>query len=480
MGASNRDAAVYITALTAMPPMLRLPLSAPLRATGVGLVLATAAACGGSPGAPGASGPAPAVQRDQRNLSFDPLPLYRQMGMIARGQPFPVVGRVGALPGRSADSSHVVVVLGFAPSALRFNRETDDRFRANYTVSITAAREGMAPVHSTTTETVVVGAFRETERSDESLLFQEILDLVPGRYRLTLAIRDVSSQRGVVEELDLDVPDFSRRALAEPMPVNRIVPRESRDALPYILARPRAAAALGQDSTIPVYVESVNPGDSVLTLLARGESGRVLWQDAVRLDAHADFASGIVQVPVQRLGVGVSQVALVGSDGSDTASTYVFVGFGDDLPIARFEDMLQFLRFFARPARLQALREAPEEERPAAWTAFMRETDSIPATPVNEDLRAYFGRLARANARFREDGVAGWISDRGRVFIVLGEPDQIIEPSFTDLSRTRQQVWEYRARAIQLQFYDQTGAGRWRMTQASESRFEVELRRQLR
>lgn len=461
--------------------MIRLSRFASLRLPVPLLALVAAAACGGSSGATGtAPGQAPAVQRDQRNLSFDPLPLYRQMGMIARGQPFPVVGRIGALPGRAADSSHVIVVLGFAPNALRFNRETDDRFRANYTVSITAARDGVAPVTSVTTETVVVGAFRETERSDESILFQEILDLAPGRYRITLALRDVSSQRGIVEELDLDVPDFAQHALAAPLPVNRIIPRETRDSLPYILARPRAAAALGQDSTIPMYVESANPGDTVLTLLARGESGRVLWQESVRLDGFDRLVSGIVQVPVDRLGVGVSQVALVGGGGSDTASTYVFVGFGDDLPIARFEDMLQFLRYFARPARLQALREAPEEARPAAWTAFMRETDSIPATPVNEDLRAYFARLARANARFREDGVAGWMSDRGKVFVVLGEPDQILEPSFTDLSRTRQQVWEYRTQAIQLQFYDQTGAGRWRLTQASESRFEVELRRQLR
>ena len=192
------------------------------------------------------------------------------------------------------------------------------------------------------------------------------------------------------------------------------------------------------------------------------------------------MAAGVVEVSVRRLSIGVSQLSFIGSEGRDTSSAYVFVGFGDDLPIARFEDMLQFLRYFARPQRLQALREAPEEQRPAAWEAFMRETDSIPSTPQHEDLRAYFGRLVRANARFREDGVAGWMSDRGRVFIVLGEPDQIIEPSFTDISRTRTQVWEYRDRALQLQFYDQTGAGRWRLTQTSDSRFEVELRRQLR
>lgn len=441
--------------------------------------LLASVACGGGSGA-NTPAQSPSVQRDQRQISFDPTPLYRQMGMIARGLPFPVVGRTAFLPSASPDSTHAVLVLGFAPAALRFTRETDSRYRANYTVGITVEREGATVFTTETTESVVVASFRETERVDESVLFQEIFDLVPGRYRLALSLRDVSSQRGVVETVDLEVPDFSTRALGTPLPVNKVIPRESRDSIPFVLARPRATAALGQDSVLPIYIESASPADTVLRIVARGETGRELWTDDVRIRGHANMAAGIIQVPVQRLSVGVSQLSFIGSEGRDTSSAYVFVGFGDDLPIARFEDMLQFLRYFARPQRLQALREAPEEQRPEAWAAFMRETDSIPNTPQHEDLRAYFGRLVRANARFREDGVAGWMSDRGRVFIVLGEPDQIVEPSFTDLSRVRQQIWEYQGRALQLQFYDQTGAGRWRLTQASDSRFDVELRRQLR
>ncbi len=458
--------------------MPRVPFTFP-RPVLLALGVLAGASCGGSSGSGGESR-VPSVQRDQRQVSFDPTPLYRQMGMIARGLPFPVVGRTAFLPAASADTTHTVLVIGFAPSALRFARETDSRYRANYTVGITVEREGMT-VHATeTTESVILATFRETERTDESVLFQEIFDLAPGRYRLTLAVRDVSSQRGVVETLDLDVPDFNSRSLGTPVPVNKVVPRESRDTIPFLLARPRAVASLGLDSVLPLYVESASAADTVIRLVARGETGRVLWADDVRLTGYENLAAGIVQVPVQRLSIGVSQVSFVGSGGDDTSSVFVFVGFGDDLPIARFEDMLQFLRYFARPARLQALREAPEEERPAAWAAFMRETDSIPSTVQHEDLRAYFERLVRANARFREDGVAGWMSDRGRAFIVLGEPDQIIEPTFTDLQRVRQQIWEYNGRALQLQFFDQTGTGRWRLTQASDSRFEVELRRQLR
>ena len=72
------------------------------------------------------------------------------------------------------------------------------------------------------------------------------------------------------------------------------------------------------------------------------------------------------------------------------------------------------------------------------------------------------------------------MSDRGKVFVVMGEPDQILEPTITDFSRNRQQLWDYREKGVQLVFYDETGTGRWRMTQTSEVRFETEYRRQLR
>ena len=206
----------------------------------------------------------------------------------------------------------------------------------------------------------------------------------------------------------------------------------------------------------------------------------MLWSDAVTITPARGLSAGVIAVPITRLGIGVSQLSLVRESGGDTASTYVFVGFGDDLPIARFEDMTAFLRYFATPTRLQALRDAPEEERPAAWSTFMKQTDSIPNTPVHEDLREYFTRLVRANNRFREEGVPGWMSDRGRAYVVLGEPDQILEPQVQDFQRNRQQLWEYRQEGLQLVFFDQTGTGRWRLTQTSEVRFETEFRRRLR
>jgi hypothetical protein len=70
------------------------------------------------------------------------------------------------------------------------------------------------------------------------------------------------------------------------------------------------------------------------------------------------------------------------------------------------------------------------------------------------------------------------MTDRGRVFVALGTPDQILQPNVNDLNqRGRTEVWEYRQHRLAVVFIDQTGFGRWRMTLSSETEFESTARR---
>lgn len=475
LGPSDRTSCNHL-ALT--PPTVPTRLVPSPRGLFAALAL-LAAACGAST-ANTPDGGAPAIARDTRNLSFDPAPIYRQMGLIARGLPFPIVGRVGFLASSNPDTTHVVLALGFSSTSLTFTREADNRFRALYSVSLSADRGQNRVFVDEANETVIVSTFRETSRMDENLLYQQVFDLAPGTYRLAIAIRDGGSQRSVEETIELTVPSLGAGELSTPIPIHEVRVRASRSDLPDLLTRPRASVVFGRDSTVPMYVEGYGASDTLLTLIARSESGRTLFSHTVPLTAHDGISSGVVEVPVGSLGIGVAQLAFATSSGRDTTASYIFVGFGDDFPVARFEDMLSFLRHFATASRLQALRTTPEEDRPSAWATFLRETDSIPETPEHEDLANYFSRIVRANARFRDESVPGWMSDRGRVFIVLGEPDRFYEPPGGDFQQTRQQLWEYSEKGLQLVFYDQTGTGQWRLTQTSAVRFESEYRRQLR
>ena len=446
------------------------------------LLLTLLAACGG--GARGATpGAAPATSGAGRGtppLSFDATPVYRQAGLIARGLPFPIIGRAAFLASATPDTTHVVISLAFASASRSFAREADDRFRANYAVDFVIGRGSEVVARTSAEEQVIVGTYRETTRTDETILFQEILDVPPGSYSLVVSARDRNSQRAVEERIEIQVPRIEVGGLSSPVPVAEAVPRTGRGVLPNLLVNPTGTAIVGRDSIIPIYLESYDDGAAPLVLMIRSERGRVLWSDTVEVASRAGIRAGVVEVPVARMGLGASRLTVVREGGSDSTSAFIFAGFGSELPVASYDDMLSYLRYFASPARVERLRVAAEEDRPTAWADFARATDGNPQTPEHEDLRDYFGRLMRANARYREEATPGWMVDRGKVFIVLGEPDHILEPPLNDTQRGRQQLWEYRVLNLQLVFYDQTGAGRWRLTQSSEVRFETEFRRRLR
>ena len=198
----------------------------------------------------------------------------------------------------------------------------------------------------------------------------------------------------------------------------------------------------------------------------------------VSLTRHGDHFSSVFPVPVARLGVGVMTLGLNRVGAADTVRIPIFIAFGEDLPVATFTQMLDYLRYYVSANRLQAMRDAPAEARAALWATFLKETDPVPQTPAHEGLRDYFSRIAQANVRFREEGQPGWLTDRGRVSIALGQPDQIYEPTMSNVGqRGRNLIWEYRDHRLQVVFIDQTGFGRWRMTIASESEFETVVRR---
>ncbi len=403
------------------------------------------------------------------------------MGLLAEDGDTPFVGSVAFLGNKSADSTLFLLTVSVPSRALTFVKE-NDRYRASYSATLSLTRGDEAARRIESHQVVRVAAFKETTRSDESVLYQQVVMARPGSYSLSFSLRDDAGGKGSSIEATVNVPRVTTGSLSSPIPVYEVTPRRSLDSLPRIVPTPRATITFGQDSTLLVYVEGYGDG-SVLPLRTAvfGENTSTpVWSDTTSLPRNGDIFSGIVRVPVTRLGVGALTLAITHSGRPDTMRTPVFVTFGEDLPVATFTEMINYLRYFGSPARLQSLRDAPPDARANAWATFLRETDRDPATPVNEALRDYFARIAQANVRFREEGDIGWLTDRGRVLVALGAPDQFYEPNTTDLNqRGRTQIWEYRRHRLQVVFVDQTGFGRWRMTVGSDAEFEALMRREL-
>ena len=456
-------------------------------------LLLVQAACGGNKPAPTpapkpASSPAraPGGAPAQAPIAlsgpeYDGVKLYRELGLLARGAPMPFVGNVAFMAAATADSTHVIVAITLANGNLTFGRETD-RFRAGYTVSLTLRNGSETVKQIEAHESVLVASYKETSRLDESVIYQELLTLKPGRYSLSVNVRDDGSSKNGSDEVTLVVPTLGAGSLSTPVAFARVYQRLALDSLPRVVTNPAATATFGRDSLVGLYLEGYGTAAGArlpLNIAVRTETGRMLFSDTISLVRRQTLYSGVLYVPIARTGIGPAVVSVWQTGMRDTTRAAVFIGFGDELPVATYDEMLNYLKWFALPSRIKSLRDTAPEFRPAAWSSFVK--DNATLTGGAEALRDYFLRLNRANVEFREEGVPGWMTDRGKVLLGLGEPDQRYEQGApADPSqRLRSQIWEYRNLQIQLVFTEQQEFGHWRMTNSSAVAFENAWRRRV-
>jgi GWxTD domain-containing protein len=412
----------------------------------------------------------------------DPTAVYHQMGLIATGSPLSFVGKIAYFATPSVDTTMLLASVSIPNRALSFVREGDS-YKAPYEVHLVLTQGGTQVAAVNNMEIVRVPTFKEINRTDESVIFQHYFRIRPGSYNISFQVRDAGSARSTTQEGLITVPALRSGLLSTPVIVYEAAPRMFLDSLPRILASPRSSVVFGQDSTVAVYLEGYGAQPRLLvSFVVQNDRGAVTWRDTVVLQKHGSLLSGLVSIPISRVGIGIANVTFTRGDATDTVRTPVFVSFGDDIPLLSYDEMIVQLRYYAAPERIRALREAPAERRGTVWAEFLRSTDPVPATAEHEGLNAYFTRLLQANIRFREEagGRSGWLSDRGKVFVSLGEPDQIFEQttnvplSSTSVSqRGRVQYWDYGQYRIRLIFYDETGTGRWRLTPASEADFQA-------
>jgi GWxTD domain-containing protein len=99
---------------------------------------------------------------------------------------------------------------------------------------------------------------------------------------------------------------------------------------------------------------------------------------------------------------------------------------------------------------------------------FWQVRDPVPETAVNEFREEHLERVRKANEKYRESR-PGWMTERGRMYITLGEPQDVQSyPSSTDLYPL--EIWYYYSldiplfpTALQLLFFKRNGVGEYRL-----------------
>jgi GWxTD domain-containing protein len=394
--------------------------------------------------------------------------VFQRLGRLAATGPIPFVGNIALLAGRG-DSTLLALGLSFENRAISFQRD-QGTFAARYRVDVSLTRAGAAPITTSKTELVRVATFQETQRSDESIFFQQLFLLAPGSYTLTLVVRDPASNAGSRVERTLDVMSFGAGSLSQPTMVYEVRGRTSVSDSFHAVLNPRGTVSHGGGDTLYVYVEGYRfPGPTRIPVEVRDDRDSVVYQTNLDFSGGRSVEGRVVRLASEAPPLGELTIQI--GEGPSARKLQALVSFARGWVVTNYENLLNLLRFFPyEPGMLNDLRGAKPADRAKLWRQFWAATDPIPETPENEALDRYFTRVAIANDRFREEGGEGWRSDRGEVFITLGEPDQVYESPMASSDR-RYIRWVYSEYRVVLDFEGTLGFSRMRLTPNSRSEF---------
>jgi GWxTD domain-containing protein len=395
---------------------------------------------------------------------------YQRLGRLSAGDPMPFVGTVAFAAG-PADSVIAVTGLSLENRAFAFQREGNS-FVARYRVSLSFKREGAPPVDLAREELVRVATFQETQRADESVLFQQVLRIVPGTYSVTATVRDASSTSESSATAEYTAPKFGKSTYSAPILTYQATGRGSLADPVSLVLNPRGAVGYGSD-TLLAYVEGYSFAEPTKVPFAvLDELEDTIYSDSLRFRGSRDVESQVVRLAPDSVSLGELKI-VVGSAPERSASA--LVSFTQAWVVTNFDEMLDLLRYFGHDEQIAAMRRAPASDRARLWREFYEATDPNTGTPENEALNQYFSRVNAANQRFKDEGIPGWRTDRGEVFVTLGPPDESIESTPGTSSRIIR--WTYLTHRLEVYFQDETGFGRLRLTPGSRAEYERILSR---
>jgi GWxTD domain-containing protein len=141
------------------------------------------------------------------------------------------------------------------------------------------------------------------------------------------------------------------------------------------------------------------------------------------------------------------------------------------------EDVIYIITPEERQAFMQL---SNDEERDNFIEAFWQRRDPTPDTPENEYKEEHYQRIAYSNEHFAA-GVPGWKTDRGRIYITYGKPDEIdshpsggqyerpIDEGGGETSTYPFEDWRYRylegiGQEVIIEFVDTCMCGEYHMT----------------
>jgi len=397
--------------------------------------------------------------------------------------PIHVVIDILSTRGDTTDSTRVDCFYRLSNDLLNFIK-SNDRYTGQYELSLVITDDdGFQMLAETIRDSVVVDTESATHTMDHSKAQLYTTYLPPGKYKLELKLLDIESSKQMDMVRAFVVPDYYKNPLSisdiqfsglvSPTPTGTGLNRHGMTVIPNL------SRSYGEDQTemhlyFEVYSEAETDVAKPLTATYRIKSptGSLIVNEKETLPRYGVLGAYTHKFDTDGFSHGVYTIEIEISDNAlkktVRTKTEFNIAWQYLLPLTSAKnyreivDQLQLVAGNDEIKELKKLEHARCEEQQTALSGFWKRRDPTPGTAQNESMVTYYRRIEYANRNFTNGLGKGWKSDQGRIYILLGPPDEVERYTF-EADTQPYQVWHYNRISRRIVFVDFEGFGRYQL-----------------
>ncbi len=342
------------------------------------------------------------------------------------------------LESNRAPALHVTIYIPY--NQLNFSI-ADAVYEAEVDISVILYQKGQQKGGEIWRKQVLLENFEKTNAHEEGISWTLEVPIAPGEYDMQITVKDVQTGTGAKREDKIVVENAASKPFWISKPAFYFNSVEHRKGL--LIANNLDVEYDSIYSIVQIAVDSAQVESLLFTCYAIDEEkernvlvNQYINTDSTILWTSFPFRSDELSEEDYTILVELSEDArIVARNSRQVTITYPF--FKSKLFLERVEQMV----YIADSKEMKKLKEAAPGSREAVWKEFWSKKDPIPETSENETSDEYFRRVNYANEHFKSYA-SGWRTDRGRIYIIYGQPDDVEYHPFEKKS-VPYQIWFY-------------------------------------
>jgi GWxTD domain-containing protein len=366
--------------------------------------------------------------------------------------------------------SQVDFHVSFVNDILTFFKEKDS-YSAKYELGVIFYNEKNVPIRDkSVTNTIHVNTFRETNLRTHPIHHKFSISLPPGEYKYELYLIDNDEQKIVEREGKTVLRDFGRDKLhlsdvifAEDVNCSAWSDSVNPNLRDTFIDQQKQVAALYE-----IYPANSSLSDQLdVTYKVFTERGENVYSDEKSVRAvRFPLKECIIMNDLVNEPGNYYLIVEVSGNGQTAKIKRSFTIQWRNLNVQEenVDVAIEQLSLIAKGREIDDIKKAEGEERDKLFEEFWERRDPTPDTPRNELREEFFRRIDFSNHNFAEPAHhrEGWRTDRGRIYIQNGPPDQI-EKQPVAPGMPQAEIWYYSKLDKRYIFSDRLGNGEYRL-----------------